>query len=136
MRWIIFLFILCVQFFITYPQFKDTCETHASAKTLILYISHHSLDVFLFWSFLFLTTKLEFAIHLCILLGVVIHWATYNNRCILTVWMNEFCGYPEETWLDSLKNRLGLRNISEYFHFIWMFLLAFQDTLALWIPKN
>jgi uncharacterized membrane protein SirB2 len=135
MRFMVFLFILCLQILVTVPRFQDSCESHASVKTMFLYITHHVLDVFLFWSFLFLTTKLEFAIHLCILIVVVAHWATHKNTCILTVWMNHFCGYPEEKWLDSLKNRLGLHHLTEYFHFVWMFLLAFQDGLALGIEN-
>jgi hypothetical protein len=40
--------------------------------------------------------------------------------------MNRECDYPEETWLDSLKNNLGLRNINEFFHFIWIALHLVQ----------
>lgn len=45
--------------------------------------------------------------------------------------MNRECGYPEEQWLDSLKNMLGLRSFNENFHFIWMFALTIQDVLRI-----
>ena len=128
----IFLSILFLQFALTLQRFLTTCKKK-SLYTWFLYISHHALDVFLFWSFLFLTTRIEFGIHLLILIGVVIHWFTYDNKCIITVLMNRECGYPDDQWLDSIKNMLGLRAINEYFHFIWMFLLAGQDLYKVYI---
>jgi hypothetical protein len=130
MRWILFSLVFTLQILLTLPRFRTTCQSK-TAYTWFLYFSHHILDVFLFWSFLFLTTQFEHLVHLLILLGVVIHWFTNNNLCVLTVMMNEECGYPENEWLDSLKNMLGLRNINEYFHFIWMLLIALQDVYKL-----
>jgi hypothetical protein len=130
MRWMIFLFVFMLQILLTLPRFLQTCESK-TLYTWSLYIFHHLFDVFLFWSFLFLTTKFEFGIHLLILIGVVIHWFSYDNKCIITVLMNRECGYPEDHWLDSLKNMLGLREINEYFHFIWMALLALLDIYKL-----
>ncbi len=126
MRWFVFFLIFVIQIILTLPRFYNTCKSK-TAYAWSHYFFHHLFDVFLFWSFLFLTTKLEFGLHLLILIGVVIHWFTYDNKCILTVLMNRECGYPEDQWLDSIKNMLGLRNVNEYFNFIWMFLLAFQD---------
>ncbi len=126
----IFLFVFMLQILLTLPRFLQTCESK-TLYTWSLYIFHHLFDVFLFWSFLFLTTKFEFGIHLLILIGVVIHWFSYDNKCIITVLMNRECGYPEDHWLDSLKNMLGLREINEYFHFIWMALLALLDIYKL-----
>jgi hypothetical protein len=130
MRWIVFASVILLQVALTLPRFINTCESK-TPYTWTLYFGHHVLDVFLFWSFLFLTTPFEFALHLLILLGVVIHWYTYDNKCIITVLMNRKCGYPENQWLDSLKNMLGLRNLSENFHFIWMAILALQDVTNL-----
>ena len=130
MHWEIFLGIFIFQIAFTLPRFYNTCKSK-SAYTWSLYFFHHLFDVFLFWSFLFLTTKLEFGLHLLIVIGVVIHWFTYDNKCIITVLMNRECEYPEDEWLDSLKNMLGLRNVNEYFHFIWMFLVALQDIYKL-----
>ena len=130
MHWEIFLGIFILQIAFTLPRFYNTCKSK-SAYAWSLYFFHHLFDVFLFWSFLFLTTKLEFGLHLLIVIGVVIHWFTYDNKCIITVLMNRECEYPEDEWLDSLKNMLGLRNVNEYFHFIWMFLVALQDIYKL-----
>jgi hypothetical protein len=127
---LIFLFVFVLQILLTLPRFVQDCESK-TVYTWALYIFHHLFDVFLFWSFLFLTTKIEFGIHLLILIGVVIHWLTYDNKCIITVLMNRECGYPEDDWLDSLKNMFGLRNIHEYFHFSWMAVLAMQDIYKL-----
>jgi hypothetical protein len=130
MLWYIFFAIVLLQIALTLRHFLMTCKSK-TAYTWSLYFFHHLFDVFLFWSFLFLTTRLEFGLHLVILIGVVIHWFTYDNKCILTVLMNRECGYPENQWLDSLKNMFGLRSIHEYFHFTWMFILAGQDIYKL-----
>jgi hypothetical protein len=54
-----------------------------------------------------------------------------NNECIATVYMNERCGYPKNEWLPSLKNSFGLRQITEYFQFIWIGILLFYDIYQL-----
>ena len=65
-------------------------------------------------------------------LVVAIHWFSYGNRCIATVEMNRQCGYPESEWLDSFKNRLGLRSlIGDNFHFLWIGGLVAWEVLCL-----
>lgn len=132
MRTNIFLIIFLLQIALTFQYMCKMCKSN-TLYVWLLYIIHHLLDVFLFWSFLFLTTRMEFGIHLILLITMSIHWISYGNKCILTVLMNRECGYPENRWLDSLKNMLGFRNISEYFHFIWIFILAIQDIYMLFI---
>jgi hypothetical protein len=121
-----FILVYLLQVSLTFPNFYRRC-THLSVPSVLLYFAHHLVDVFLFWSFLFLTSRAEFTLHFVLVLIVAAHWFTYNNRCIATVTMNRMCGFPEGDWLDSLKNRLGLRNLSEHFHFIWVGLLIVQD---------
>lgn len=87
----------------------------------MIYFVHHATDVFLFWAFLFLTTRGEYIFHACIVFLTVIHWLTYKNRCIATVWLNRRCGYDEDVWLDSILNRLALRTrIGEYYQIVWL----------------
>ena len=97
-----------IQIFATFPKFKNTCK-NPGIQTWLLYFAHHALDVFLFWSVLFLTTRTEFFLHLLAVIIVGIHWFTYDNKCIATVIMNRMCDYPDSEWLDSLKNMFGLR---------------------------
>ena len=130
MRYIPFLIVYFIQLALTFPKFQATCDR----KTLYsysLYFIHHLLDVFLFWSFLFLTTRTDYLLHILLVVIVAIHWLTYDNLCILTVIMNRQCGYPDEMWLDSLKNMLGLRTFSEYFLFIWLGVLVAYDVFML-----
>ena len=101
----------------------ETCEN----KSYGLYFLHHAFDVFLFWAPLFLTTKFEYGVHFLSAVAVGIHWFMNGNRCVSTVVMNKWCNYPEDRWLDSLKNMLGLRSVNEYFHFIWIGALMFYD---------
>ena len=90
----------------------------------LVYILHHFLDVYVFWAFLFLTTSSEHIIHLLVILGVGIHWATNNYECIATTYMNTVCGYPRDTWLDSLVNRI---RPFYYTHAVWLLALASYD---------
>lgn len=130
MNIVVFFVIYVLQLGITWPTFWRTCKG-LDIHTFLLYMGHHAFDVFLFWSFLFLNTRNEYMIHILLVTVVLAHWAIYNNKCILTVYMNRFCGYNEGDWLDSLKNRLGLRNTSEYFHFIWLGVLVVYDVFLL-----
>jgi hypothetical protein len=123
MRWSIFILIVFIQILATIGTLRKTCE-NLNAEVWGLYFIHNIFDVFLFWPFLFLTLPIEFILHILIALGTAIHWISNNNRCFATVYMNRLCGYPEDMWLDSLKNMLGLRAISEYFSFIWVGLLV------------
>ena len=117
-----------IQILLTLPEFYYTCRTYShTLQTYSLYFIHHALDIFLFWSFLFLETKLEYIIHFILSIIVGLHWFWYDNRCIATVVMNRYCNYDENRWLDSTKNMLGLRKYNEYFHFIWVGLLMAYD---------
>lgn len=126
MNYLLYGLVYAVQIALTFPNFYRRC-THLSVPSLLLYFTHHLVDVFLFWSFLFLTVRSEFIVHFVLVLIVAAHWFMNQNRCVATVAMNRMCGFPEGDWLDSLKNRLGLRHISEYFHFIWVGALMVQD---------
>jgi hypothetical protein len=126
MNWYIFLLILFIQIALTFREFSKTCS-NLGLLTLIIYIAHHAYDVYLFWAPLFLQKAKEYAIHAVTSIATGIHWFTYDNKCIATVILNKRCGYNTNEWLPSLKNMLGLRDITEYFQFIWMGLLVGYD---------
>jgi hypothetical protein len=121
MRWAIFAAVFAAQLLVTSPTFLSTCRRAGDVDVQLLYLGHHALDVFLFWSFLFLTRRVEWIAHIALVVIVALHWFSYGNKCIATVMLNRACAYPEEDWLDSLKNRLGLRmTVGEHFHFVWL----------------
>lgn len=123
---LIFVIVLILQYILTLGYFVETCS-RCTLYVWLLYITHHILDVFLFWSFLFLRRRIEYIYHLIFLVFVVIHWKSYDNKCILTVMMNRECGYEESKWLDSLKNKLSLEKINKDFHYVWMYILGIYD---------
>lgn len=129
MNWVYFILVYFAQIVATLPEFRATCQ---QPQPWPLYVSHHALDVFLFWGPVFVRSPEDFAVHAVMILIVATHWFYNNNRCIMTEWMNERCGYAERRWLDSLKNRLGLRAWSEWFHFIWLGVLLGYDVWMLW----
>jgi hypothetical protein len=126
MIWWIFGIVYGIQILLTIRRFMTTCQS-LTLLIWFIYFIHHALDVFLFWSFLFISQLMDYWIHILIVLIVAIHWFMNNNQCIATVFMNQECGYPEDEWLDSLKNMFGLRNISEYFQFYWIGILLIYD---------
>lgn len=126
MNWSIFVLIFIFQIALTIRNLYNTCAKRGFYLWFI-YTLHHLFDIFLFWSWLFLTTKLEYKIHLLVIISVIINWIMYENNCIITIMMNRECGYPKYQWFDSIKNMMGLESIYKYFHFVWMIILACQD---------
>lgn len=124
MRPWVYITILAVQIAITYPRFSETCKGNG----FVVYFLHHILDVYVFWSFLFLTTPLEHRIHLAVIVGVALHWLTNNYECIATTYMNELCGFDRSQWLDSLVNRI---RPFYYTHIVWLLALAMYDITRL-----
>ena len=133
MRIYIFVLIYALQLVMTFPTFKATCRTETPVQTYTLYFVHHLFDVFLFWAPLFILRKPEAIAHVAAVVLVGAHWFSYDNKCIATVIMNEQCGYNRSLWLDSLKNRMGLRAWNEYFHFIWLGAALLYDAYLLYM---
>jgi hypothetical protein len=131
MRWGVYGIVLGIQILVTIRRFITSCK-ELSLVAWGMYIIHHFLDVFLFWSFLFLTEPIEYILHILLVIGVAIHWFSYENRCVATVYMNRLCGFPEDEWMDSLKNMTGLRKVSEYFQFVWLGVLVLLDIFLLY----
>ena len=123
MIWSIYIGIVLLQIALTYPRFSKTCLDKDGIGVMV-YILHHLLDVFVFWSFLFLTTRTEHLIHLLVILGVGLHWITNQYECIATTYMNEVCGVKRTQWLDSIVNRI---RPFYYTHAVWLLVLASYD---------
>lgn len=123
MIWPLYLGIVLFQILLTYPRFSTTCLDDEGVG-LAVYIAHHFLDVFVFWSFLFLTTRTEHLVHLLVISGVVLHWLTNNYECVATTYMNAKCGFDRRQWLDSIVNRV---KPFYYTHIVWLLALAGYD---------
>lgn len=119
----IYLLLVIIQLAVTYPTFSATCST-ANGIGGVVYLFHHFLDVYVFWAFLFLTTRREHLVHLLVIVMVAIHWLTNNYECIATTYMNHLCGYPRDTWLDSIVNRI---RPFYYTHIVWLVALVGYD---------
>ncbi len=124
MKELVYFAIYAIQIAMTFPDFYSTCARH-SARNYLLYFTHHLLDVYLFFGPLFVVTKLEMWWWLAITAAVAISWVLHDNRCIASVLMNRGCLYPDSEWMDSIKNRLGLREVAgDYFHHMWLGAIA------------
>jgi hypothetical protein len=127
MNLFLYLVLVLAQLVITGPRFRSTCNDTTGIGSLV-YVLHHGLDVFVFWGFLFLTTRTEYAIHAMVLILVAIHWFTNNYECIFTTYMNEICGYPRSQWLDSIVNRI---RPTYYTHTVWIVLVGIWDVFQI-----
>lgn len=126
----IFIIVLAIQIVITLPNFIKTCKS-LCGFSLLVYLFHHAYDVYLFWGFLFFSKAIEFSSHILLSLVTGLHWFMNDNKCVLTEYLNNLCGYRKDVWLDSIKNRLYLRSINEYFQFIWIGLHIIYDSYRL-----
>ena len=131
MRWLYFFGLYFLQLAVSFPSFSASCHGAHDPAAVAIWLLHHWTDVFLFWGFLFATSRGEYMLHLLFLVIALAHWSTYKNRCIATVVLNRYCGWPEDQWLDSLLNRSGLRSRSDYWQFLWLGLLACNDVVHL-----
>lgn len=125
MNWIIFWILYSLQILATFPKFLDRCKSK-TLETYSLYFFHHGIDIYIFWAFLFLTEKIEYFYHLIFNALNLIHWISYGH-CFVTVYQNRLCGFKEHSNLNSIKNRLGLENFTEYFHSVWVGLHMIYD---------
>lgn len=131
MRWIVFVAIYLLQISLTFEKFWKRCP-EMDWKRMVVYFTHHLLDVFLFWGFAFLTLQGEYIAHIFAVFIVLVHWIYNNNKCIATEYLNELCGWDRDRWLDSLKNMMGLRYVfGEYFHFLWLGIIVVWDAWKL-----
>ena len=122
--------IYAAQIALTLPGYAGACKGNLPAA-LPIYFVHHAIDVFLFWSFLFINKAIEYAAHIGLVAGVAAQWLMNDNQCALTEYMNSLCGKPRDAWLPSLKNMLGLRSVWEYYQFVWLGLLIGWDLRGL-----
>ena len=124
MRWSVYAVILGFQLIVTLPRLHATCQG-LDIWRFFIYISHHFLDVYVFWGFLFLQTRTEFLTHAVVIVLVAIHWFTNNYECILTTYLNDLCGYDHKAWLDSIVSRIG----TGYIHTWWVLVHAIYDII-------
>jgi hypothetical protein len=132
MRWLPFVVLYILQIALSAPAFFGTCAS-LDPLNITVYFLHHLSDIFLFWGALLVTTPTEIMIHLAFIAGILIHWLMFGNRCIVSVWQNRRCGYDDNKWLDSLLNRSGLREKSEFYQFMWLGLATVYNLVRLWI---
>jgi hypothetical protein len=125
MRWSVFGALLVVQLLLVMPHFIQSCASVTATSTAI-YLLHHPLDIFLFWSPLFLTSYTDHVVHALVAIGVIIHWITNNSRCIVTVAINELCGWPQKDRLHSLKNMVLGRRYERY-NYLWLIGVVLYD---------
>lgn len=128
--------VLAAQIAVTLPRFLRSCAGLDGTRWIV-YLVHHAFDVFLFWGPLFFWRSSRILqAHLALALVTVLHWLTNRNRCVVTVELNRMCGYPEDDWFDSIKNRLGLeRFLGDGFHFYWIAALVLYDLLILFASR-
>ena len=97
--------------------FQSPCSTIMGN---ILLLIHHFVGIYLFiGGFLFNNYY-----HLLVLILVIIHWITNNNRCELTIITNNYCKYHEDKKYNDFPNMI---NVDKNLYWIIIFILIIYD---------
>ncbi len=96
-------------------------------KIFILLLSHHILQVFTHFGWIFNNKKiLVFYIILPFL--TLYHWKTNNNTCTLTENFNKLCNKPKGTLFNDIFKLLGMKKYNlwnNYLHYAYLFFVIF-----------
>lgn len=98
---ILFIYLVLLSYYLQ----KNNTKCYSKKKTTYIYnFIHHILSVYgVFGSILFK----NYLFHLISLLGIMILWQFYNNRCPLTVIYNKDCKIDIETKFYDINNYLS-----------------------------
>jgi hypothetical protein len=118
MKYIIFTIFLLIQYL--WDRNTSTCLT---LKGEILLIIHHIIGVYIYLGGFLFNPKY----HLILIIIVLVHWFTNNNRCELTILTNKYCGYNKEKKFEDLSYKLNLTGINKNIHYYYLIGLIIYD---------
>lgn len=79
----------------------DLLPFHKKVSLLILIVIHNILFFLIYFTVFFIAggiikREIYVKLYLGMVVGVLVHWLTNNNRCILTQWHNRIIGISED----------------------------------------
>ena len=121
--WYLFIFILLLEIILDFASSQTTECVVANPKAGWLLIFHHITSVFLLYGWTIPNKLLQLA-HVLTVIGTAIYWRSNNNRCELTVHVNDICGWPAEKPFHDLLDMIGLKEKpgwNEWGHYLFIF---------------
>lgn len=101
-------FLLDVQ---TNPCIQD--KKYTSVNVFAILFVHHVLNVFVNFGWLLNDVNL-LKLYVMTPVIVALHWATNDNKCIVTQWVNRMCGNPDTEYLHDLLYMVGFKDLKYY----------------------
>ena len=99
----------------------STCNTTTRGEILLLF--HHFFAIYLYLGSFFFNPF----IHLIVATLTIIHWYTYNNKCILTEYTNILCEVDINRPFHDYIRMLKIYKIFPNIHWILLFTLIIYD---------
>lgn len=122
--------IIFIIFFLSqylYDRITSTCDTNTGE--LILFI-HHILSVYIYLGYLF-----NPLFHMIVLIIIIVHWLSYNNKCFITVYTNKYCGHSEDNRFRDVLYVTGISKNYPNLMYILLFLFISYDIYMIY-KKN
>ena len=102
---------------------ENNVETNNLKKISILefLFLHHVLAVYLYFGWLS-SSKFYLEIYVGLVLVIIFHWMTNNQKCILTQIINWYCGYNDHEWFHDIFWITGIKSKTWFNTFIYTYL--------------
>lgn len=94
---------------VTSPPGYYNCLDPTTGTAILL---HHIINVYS--QFGFLCSGFLLYGYLVTPLIVLLHWKTNNNKCILTEYVNDKCGFPNTEYFRDMWYLVGLKRLKNY----------------------
>lgn len=108
--------------------YKITPSLRAFGMLEFLYL-HHLLAVILYFGWLS-PSKIFLGFYILLVIIIIFHWMTNNQKCILTQIINRYCNYDDNERFHDLFYILNLKSKSWFDMFMYIYLfLAFVLSL-------
>ena len=121
--WRLFVFIISLEIILDIlNRTTSKCIQQSRQPILELLIIHHISSGFLLYGWLF-NNRILLSLHISTVLLTIMHWMTNNNRCKLTVYINNLCNWSENKPFHDMLDMIGLKSIkswNELWHYIFI----------------
>ena len=95
--------------------------TYCNKKVYPVLLLHHILNIFAQFGFL-CTDKTLLTLYVFAPILTMLHWKTNNNKCFLTQYVNDACGY--DMYFRDLWFLLGIKTLENYSQIHYAYLIA------------
>lgn len=122
----VFIFIVLLEIFLDFTT--EPTSSCIKEKPYVMYIltTHHIGNCFLLYAWLF-SNKYILFLHVLTVIGTSIYWYFNNNRCDITLDVNEICDWHKDKPFRDLLDMTGIKKIAlwnEVWHYLFIIIGA------------